>query len=114
MEIGNYLRKREHFLMNGLRPERYQETHLPPLRCFISKLSGKSITRQKYAELQQIWDSFQCANMEQFLEIYLESDVLMLADIFENFRDECLKNYHLDPCYFVSGPSLSYLSNAIN
>ena len=47
-------------------------------------------------------------HLEEFLEIYLESDVLMLADIFENFRNNCLKYYHLDPANYVSAPSLSY------
>ena len=84
------------------------ETCLPPREKFISKLSGKSITLEKYEELQLIWDSFGCQNLENFLEIYLESDVLMLADMFENFRDNCLKYYHLDPANFVSAPSLSY------
>ena len=71
-------------------------------------MTGKSITRAKYKELQDIWNSFSCENLGEFLEIYLESDVLMLADIFENFRNQCLERYHLDPANFVSGASLSY------
>ena len=58
--------------------------------------------------MKKIWISFGCHNLGEFLEIYLESDVLMLTDIFENFRNECLKNFHLDPVNFVSTPSLSY------
>ena len=89
-------------------PEHYAEKCLPPLHKFISKLTGKSITLERYEELQKIWDSFGCRTLEEFLEIYLESDVLMLADIFENFRNNCLKYYHLDPANYVSAPSLSY------
>ena len=59
-------------------------------------------------ELIDIWKSFQCSNLGEFLEIYLEYDVLMLADIIENFRNECLTNFHLDPINFVSTPSFSY------
>ena len=89
-------------------PLHYSDTSLPPIEKFISKLTGKSITRQKYKEVQEIWKSFGCKNLGEFLEIYLESEVLILADVFENFRDNCLKSYHLDPANFVSGPSLSY------
>ena len=89
-------------------PAHYGDLCLPPIEKFISKLTGKSITRDKYKELQNIWNSFGCENLGEFLEIYLESDVLILADVFENFRDNCLKSYHLDPANFVSGPSLSY------
>jgi len=78
------------------------------LKQFISKVTGKSITRAKYEEMKNIWNCFECQNLGEFLEIYLESDVLMLTDIFENFRNECLKNFHLDPVNFVSTPSLSY------
>ena len=89
-------------------PEHYAETQLPMREKFISKTTGKSITLAKYEELKQIWKSFDCQNLGEFLEIYLESDVLMLADIFENFRNNCLTFYHLDPANFVSGPYLSY------
>ena len=89
-------------------PFHYAEKCLPPREKFISKLTGKSITIERYKELQKIWDSFGCQNLGEFLEIYLESDILMLADIFENFRNNSLKYYHLDPANFVSSPSLSY------
>ena len=58
--------------------------------------------------MKKIWISFGCQNLGEFLEIYLESDVLMLTDIFENFRNECLKNFHIDTVNFDSTPSLSY------
>ena len=81
-------------------------------------MTGKSITLERYNELQQIWESFSCQNLGEFLEIYLESDVMMLADMFENFLENFLKYYHLDPANYVSGPSLSYhamllLSNGV-
>ena len=75
---------------------------------YLSKLTGKSITKQKYKEIQEISKSSGCQNLLEFLEIYLESDVLILADVFENFRNNCLKTYHIDPANFVSGPFLSY------
>ena len=98
-------------------PLHYSDSSLPPIEKFIYKLTGKSITKQKYKEIQEIWKSFGCQNLGEFLEIYLEYDVLIL-DVFENFRNNCLKTYHLDPANFVSGPSLSYhalllLSNVV-
>ena len=89
-------------------PQHYLETELPSLKQFISKITGKSITLSKYEELKIIWISFGCHNLGEFLEIYLEYDVLMLTDIFENFQNECLANFHIDLLNFISNPSISY------
>ena len=89
-------------------PERLKETELPPIEKFISSITGKSITRRKYEELKEIWTSFGCKTLGDFLDVYLESDVMMLSDIFENFRENCLRSYHLDPCNLISTPSLAY------
>ena len=47
-------------------------------------------------------------NVADYHEHYLKNDVLLLADVFENFIDMCLKFYRLDPCHYFSSPGLSW------
>ena len=46
--------------------------------------------------------------MSDYHDLYLKTDVLLLADIFEKFRNTCLDNYGLDPCHYYSSPGLSW------
>ena len=46
--------------------------------------------------------------MKDYHDLYLESDVLLLTDVFENFRDLCLHNYGLDPCWYYIAPGLAW------
>ena len=55
---------------------------------------------------QKVWDVFEIKNCGQYHDLYVQSDALLLADVFENFRNKCLKIYELDPIYFVSAPGL--------
>ena len=47
-------------------------------------------------------------NVADYHEHYLKNDVLLLADVFENFIDTCLKFYEIDPCHYFSSPGLSW------
>ena len=57
---------------------------------------------------QKVWDVFEIKNCGQYHDLYVQSDTLLLADVFENFRNKCLKIYELDPIYFVSAPGLAW------
>ena len=61
-----------------------------------------------YAHAQKVWETFGIENMGQYHDLYLKSDVLLLADIFENFREQYLHTYGLDPAHYVSLPSSSW------
>ena len=94
--------------------ERFQETRLPPKAEFFSKLSGKSISDDDYDHAQLVWDTFSADVMpsEQFTmgayhDIYLRTDVLLLADVMRNFRQMCITFYGLDPWRFHTIPGLS-------
>ena len=56
---------------------------------------------------KRVWTAFGCHTLEDYLKLYLASDVCQLADVFENFRTNCFQNYKLDPAYFVSAPQLA-------
>ena len=89
-------------------PERLLETQLPPKSAFYSKLSNRDISNEDYTHAQKIWKEFGMKTMKDYHDLYLELDVLLLADVFENFREVCLNNYKLDPAWYLTAPGLSW------
>ena len=57
---------------------------------------------------KKIWDVFEIENLDEYHDLYVQSDTLLLADMFENFRNMCLNIYELDPVYSVSAPGLAW------
>ena len=88
--------------------KRLQETELPPKEAFYSKLNDDQISEDNYQHAQNVWKTFKMKNMRDYHDLYLQSDVLLLADVFENFRKVCMKNYQLDPAWYYTAPGLSY------
>ena len=88
--------------------EKFNDTKLPPREAFYSKLSGKGITEKDYKHAWNVWNSFKMKTFKEYHELYNVTDVLVLADVFENFRDICLKNYGLDPVYYFTAPGLAW------
>ena len=88
--------------------EKFAERHLPQKGDFYSRLADEDISDGDYGHAQKVWDTFGIKNMGQYHDLYLKSDVLLLADIFENFREICLNSYGLDPAHYVSSPGLSW------
>ncbi|XP_072046800.1 uncharacterized protein [Amphiura filiformis] len=88
--------------------EKLQETSLPPKDAFYSKLNEEHISDEDYEHAQKVWDTFGMKTMREYHDLYLKSDVLLLADVFENFRKTSLENYELDPCWYYTAPGLTY------
>ena len=88
--------------------EKFKDTKPPPQKAFNSKLSGKGISNKNYNHVLNVWDSFDMETFKDYHELYNVSDVLLLADVFENFRDLCLKIYGLDPVYYFTAPGLAW------
>ena len=76
--------------------EVFEETRLPPKEAFKNDLTGEDISDEKYEFAQRVWTTMGCQSMGEYHDLYLYQDI-MLADIFEQFRQVCLKNYQLDP-----------------
>ena len=72
------------------------------------KISYGHVSIEDYMVCERIWDKFNMKNMGDYHDCYLKKDVLLLADVFENFIDTCLKYYELDPCHYFSAPGLSW------
>ena len=88
--------------------EKFNDTKLPPREAFYSKLSGKGITEKDYEHAGDVWNIFKMKTFKEYHELYNITDVLLLADVFENFRDLCLKIYGLDPVYYFTAPQLAW------
>ena len=72
------------------------------------KISDGHVSIEDYMVCERIWDKFNMKNMGDYHDHYLKKDVLLLADVFEEFIDTCLKYYELDPCHYFSAPGLSW------
>ena len=88
--------------------KKFQDKQLPAKESFYSTLIDQNITDEDYEHAQTVWKTFKLKNMGKYHDLYLKSDVLLLADVFENFRKTCLQYYKLDPCWYFTSPGLSW------
>ena len=88
--------------------ERFNETSLPSKKSFYSNLNMEDIDEIDYRHGNNVFKSFKLDNLGHYHDLYVKSDTLLLADVFENFRDMCIKEYELDPAHFVSLPGLAW------
>ena len=87
--------------------ERFDENKILPKEAFYSELNLEDISDEDYAHVQKVWDVFEIKNRSEYHDLYVQSDKLLLADVFENFRDMCLEICELDPAHFLSAPGLA-------
>ena len=88
--------------------EKFNEASLPDKEPFYSNLNLESITDEDYVYAQKVCKLFEIENLGQYHDLYVQSDTLLLTDVFENFRDRCIDNYKLDPAHFLSAPGLAW------
>ena len=88
--------------------ETFDETSLPSKKLFYSCLKMGDIIDIDYKHAKRGFREFKINNLGGYHDLYKKSDTLLLADIFENFRNECLETYQLDPAYFLSLPGLAW------
>ena len=87
--------------------ERFNETSLPSKKDFYSNLNMEDIHDIDYRHGNNVFKGFKLENLGDYHDLYVQSDTLLLADLFENFRDMCIKKYELDPAHFLSLPGLA-------
>ena len=88
--------------------EKLKETKLPPKEAFYSKLNNENISDEDYAHAQKVWRVFKMEHFKDYHDLYNKADVLLLADVFENFRNICIENYELDPAHYYTAPGLAW------
>ncbi|KAF4529670.1 hypothetical protein B566_EDAN017511 [Ephemera danica] len=88
--------------------EKLDETQLPPKDAFYNKLNESHISDEDYAHAQEVWHRFGIQNLGQYSDHYLEVDLKLLVDVFENFRSLCLENYKLDPAHYFTLAGLAW------
>ena len=84
------------------------ETSLPSKESFYSNLNMEDIDDIDYRHGNNVFNKFKLNNLGDYHDLYVQSDTLLLADVFENFRDMCLKEYELDPAHFFLLPGLAW------
>ena len=88
--------------------ERFNETSLPDKKAFYSKLNEEGISNIDHAHSRKVWEVFEIKNQREYHDLYVKSDTLLPADIFENFRGKRIEICKLDPTHFVSVPGLAW------
>ena len=82
--------------------------YLPSIENFYSKLNDEHCSNEDYERAINVWNTFKCKTFLDYHNLYLKSDVLLLADVWANFREVCYENYKLDCNYYYTAPSLSW------
>ena len=88
--------------------ERFNETSLPNKKAFYSELNLEFITDKDYAHAQKAWEVFKIKNFGEYHNLYVQCDTLLLADVFQNFRDKCTEIYELGRAHFLPPPGLGW------
>ena len=89
-------------------PKKLKETQLPSKEAFYSVLNDEGISDENYEHAEKVWETFEMKNLEDYHNLYNRVDVLLLVDVFENFREICIKNYNLDPAHYYTAPGLAW------
>ena len=87
--------------------DKFKES-LPPIEAFYSKLNMSKIDEDDHQHAQRVWKEFGIRNLGDYHDLYLRTDVVLLANVFEAFRDTCLKHCRLDPAHFYAAPGLAW------
>ena len=88
--------------------DKFNETSIPSKESFYSNLTMENITEPDYIHANNVFKTFKLNNLGDYHDLYVQSDTLLLADVFENFRNACIKTYELDPAHFISLPGLAW------
>ena len=115
-EFGSYVELTELMTRKGIYPYSYMDGYdkfdIDPFTLtksdFRNDLTGEDISDRDYEFFEEICKKFDIKTLGQYHDLYLKSDVLLLSDVFESFRETCFQYYKLDPAHYYSAPGLSW------
>ena len=87
--------------------DKFNKTSIPSKESFYSNLTMENIIEMDYIHANNVFKTFNRNNLGDYQDLYVQSDTLLLADVFKNFRKACIKTYELDPAHFISLPGLA-------
>ena len=88
--------------------QRFDETSLPPKEAFYSTLTDSHISDADYEHAKKVWEAYECETLGNYHDLYIATDTLLLADVFENFRKTYLNHYGLALAHYYTSPGLSW------
>ena len=88
--------------------EKLKKTLLPKKEGFYSHLNMEGITDADHTHTKRVFEDFKIKHVGEYHHLYVQNNPLLLADVFENFRNMCLKKYELDPTRFLPAPGLAW------
>ena len=88
--------------------DKFEESQLPLIEAFYSNLNMSSISKDGYQHMQKVWKKFRIRNLGEYHDLHLRTNVILLANVFEAFRNTCLEHYSLDPVHFYTSPGLAW------
>ena len=88
--------------------EKFKEHHLLPMGAFYSRLNLLGISECNCNHAQRVWRAFGMKSLGDYHDLYLETDVLLVCNVFETFRTTCLEHYVLNPAYFCTSSRLTW------
>ena len=88
--------------------DKFTESQLPPKKAFCSNLNMSNVSDDDYQHVQKVWSTFSIRDLGEYHDLCLKTDVILLANVFEAFRDTCLEHYKLDPAHFYTSPCLAW------
>ena len=88
--------------------DKFNDRELPSKDKFYSKLNMSGVNDKDYGHARLVWNEFDIKNMGEYHNLYLLTDTILLANVFESFRTVCMDNYGLDPAHFYTAPGLAW------
>ena len=88
-------------------PDKFKETALPNINGFYSSLTGKTITEDEHLHAKHVFEHFNCGSLQDYHDLYLRQDVLLLNDVLLEFRRVCLETYNVDSMHYYTSPGIT-------
>jgi hypothetical protein len=88
--------------------DKLKDKSLLPIEAFRNDLTNKPCSQEDYNRAKSVWDTVKCQSLMDYMLAYLKADVVLLAEVYENYRNVTLKELGLDPCRFITAASMTY------